>query len=177
MELFGDILKFVNDNFIRGIFVSILIILFTKAFFKKLDVLIATRIITFLILFYSVFTILFYAILLLFKINLEQFNFIERAVGPYKYTYWFMIITNIFFPLLLFFKKINSKLILLLLISILMNIGWIYESLVILMSSEYTNIFNINDCYISIYSLSIAFMKGIIIVIIGNLFYFSKNKI
>jgi hypothetical protein len=64
----------------------------------------------------------------------EASSFWSRMTGQYKFAYWFMFISNSVLPLCLIFKKCQ-KLYILLLITILMNLGWLFESFVIHVTS------------------------------------------
>jgi Ni/Fe-hydrogenase subunit HybB-like protein len=65
----------------------------------------------------------------------ERFAFINRALGPYAWGYWTMIICNVFVPQLFWFKNIRRNLIIVFIISILVNIGMWFERFVIIVIS------------------------------------------
>jgi hypothetical protein len=50
-----------------------------------------------------------------------------RVTGPYNFAFFLMIVPNTLLPLLLFFKKLGSNKYILLTLSFLMNIGWLFE--------------------------------------------------
>jgi molybdopterin-containing oxidoreductase family membrane subunit len=65
----------------------------------------------------------------------ERFAFINRAVGPYWWGYWTMIVCNVVLPQLFWFKKIRQNLIVVFVLSILVNVGMWFERFVIIVIS------------------------------------------
>ncbi|MEO8167448.1 MAG: NrfD/PsrC family molybdoenzyme membrane anchor subunit [bacterium] len=65
----------------------------------------------------------------------ERFAFINRALGPYGWTYWTMVSCNILAPQLFWFKKIRTNVVFVFLISIVINVGMWFERFVIIMTS------------------------------------------
>ncbi len=65
----------------------------------------------------------------------EQFAFINRAFGPYAWSYWIMISCNVIFPQLFWFKKIRRNIPITFVIVILVNVGMWFERFVIIVTS------------------------------------------
>lgn len=65
----------------------------------------------------------------------ERFAFINRALGPYAWTYWTMVSCNVLVPQFLWFKRIRTHVGLVFLLSILINVGMWFERFVIIMTS------------------------------------------
>ncbi len=65
----------------------------------------------------------------------ERFIFIQRALGPYAWSYWTMITCNVFWPQLFWFRKIRRNLKIMFILSILVNVGMWYERFVIVVTS------------------------------------------
>ena len=65
----------------------------------------------------------------------ERFAFINRAMGPYWWGYWLMLICNVVVPQLFWFKKIRHHLVIVFILSILVNIGMWFERFVIVVIS------------------------------------------
>lgn len=65
----------------------------------------------------------------------ERFAFINRALGPYAWTYWTMVTCNVLVPQLLWFKKIRTHVAVVFILSIFINIGMWFERYVIVMTS------------------------------------------
>jgi len=64
---------------------------------------------------------------------------LDRATGPYWWAYLLMIFCSTCLPLILLHKKLRNKKYLLLTISIVVNIGWLFERYVIILTSlQYT---------------------------------------
>jgi Ni/Fe-hydrogenase subunit HybB-like protein len=67
----------------------------------------------------------------------EQFMMKNRALGPYGYMYWLLILCNILLPQLLWSKKVRLNVPLLFVLSIVINIGMWLERYVIIVTSLY----------------------------------------
>jgi molybdopterin-containing oxidoreductase family membrane subunit len=65
----------------------------------------------------------------------ERFTFINRALGPYAWTYWMMVGCNVLAPQFFWFKKIRRNVVAVFLLSIVINIGMWFERFVIIMTS------------------------------------------
>lgn len=65
----------------------------------------------------------------------EQFVFLNRAFGPYAWSYWIMVACNVGFPQLFWFKKVRQNISLMLVIVILVNVGMWFERFVIIVTS------------------------------------------
>jgi molybdopterin-containing oxidoreductase family membrane subunit len=57
----------------------------------------------------------------------EQFTFVNRAFGPFWWSYWIMISCNVIIPQLFWFKKIRRSITGMFIISIFVNIGMWFE--------------------------------------------------
>jgi molybdopterin-containing oxidoreductase family membrane subunit len=65
----------------------------------------------------------------------ERFAFINRALGPYGWTYWVMVTCNILVPQFFWWKKIRRSPGMVFTLSIFINIGMWFERFVIIMTS------------------------------------------
>ncbi|MCY4321772.1 MAG: polysulfide reductase NrfD [Bdellovibrionaceae bacterium] len=65
----------------------------------------------------------------------EQYAFLNRAFGPYWWSYWIMITCNVLIPQLFWFKKIRRHIKTMFVISIFVNIGMWFERYVIIVTS------------------------------------------
>jgi len=65
----------------------------------------------------------------------ETFAFVNRAFGPYWWSYWIMISCNVISPQLFWFKKMRTSIPALFIISIFVNIGMWFERFVITVTS------------------------------------------
>ena len=68
-------------------------------------------------------------------VEYETFTFINRAIGPYWWSYWIMVSCNVLIPQLFWFKPIRRSLPTMFVISIFVNIGMWFERYVITVTS------------------------------------------
>lgn len=68
-------------------------------------------------------------------VQVEQFVFMNRAIGPYAWAYWIMVSCNVIFPQLFWFRKIRRSIPLMFVIVILVNVGMWFERFVITVTS------------------------------------------
>ena len=65
----------------------------------------------------------------------ESFTFINRATGPYAWAYWTMFICNVFVPQLFWIPRLRRSIPVMLVVTILINVGMWFERFVIVVSS------------------------------------------
>ena len=65
----------------------------------------------------------------------EQYAFLNRAFGPYWWSYWIMISCNVIIPQLFWFRAFRRNIKLMFVISILVNVGMWFERYVIIVTS------------------------------------------
>lgn len=65
----------------------------------------------------------------------EKFAFVNRAFGPYWWSYWIMITCNVVIPQLFWFKKCRRSIPIMFVVSIFVNIGMWFERFVITVTS------------------------------------------
>lgn len=65
----------------------------------------------------------------------EKFAFINRAMGPYAWSYWVMICCNVVIPQVFWFKKFRRSIPVMFVVSIFVNIGMWFERFVITVTS------------------------------------------
>jgi len=65
----------------------------------------------------------------------EQFVFLNRALGPYAWGYWIMVIANVLIPQLLWFRSLRRNAAVVFTISILINVGMWFERFIIIVTS------------------------------------------
>jgi hypothetical protein len=183
MGTFNEIIRLVGANFIKGMFVSMLVIIFCRKIFKnKLNTENAIGIIRWLMIGYS--TLILVHFLLQALLPSSSSSFLERTTtGPYKFAFWLMALGAVS-PLILFFKKLGNKVYFILVLTIFMNIGWLMESLVIhvsIMEREYSPKFGGFKAFLPFEVELIIILQGIILgvllIVIGNLSFFRKNAI
>jgi len=69
------------------------------------------------------------------QVPAEQYAFINRAFGPYWWSYWSMMTCNVISPQLFWIKKIRTSLVATFILSIIVNIGMWFERFVIIVTS------------------------------------------
>ncbi len=65
----------------------------------------------------------------------EQFAFVNRAFGPYAWSYWIMVSCNVISPQFFWFRKIRRSMLAMWIICIFVNIGMWFERFVIVITS------------------------------------------
>lgn len=68
-------------------------------------------------------------------VEYEQFIFLNRAFGPYGWSYWIMVSCNVFIPQLFWFRYVRRNIPWMFVISIFVNIGMWFERFVIVITS------------------------------------------
>lgn len=174
IEIYSEFLKLISDYLIKGIFISILVIILIKLIAKsKIKIVKSTEIIKWIIVIYS-FGVLVHTILIFTFPPTRKNDFLDRATGPYWWAYWLMLSMNSIIPLILLNRKIGRKIYFLVIISLLMNIGWLFESFVIhstnlsrdFIGEEYNPYFPSKREFTIIFN---GFLFGIILVVVENI--------
>jgi Ni/Fe-hydrogenase subunit HybB-like protein len=65
----------------------------------------------------------------------EQYTFMNRAFGPYKWVYWTMMTFNLLVPQLFWFKKLRRNLVVTVIFAVFINIGMWCERFIIIVTS------------------------------------------
>ncbi len=65
----------------------------------------------------------------------ERYAFLNRALGPFAWSYWIMVTCNVIIPHIFWFKKVRRSLIGMFIVSIFVNIGMWFERFVITVTS------------------------------------------
>lgn len=65
----------------------------------------------------------------------ETFVFLNRALGPYAWAYWTMVVCNVVIPQLFWFRKIRRSIPAMFVIGVLVNVGMWFERFVIVVTS------------------------------------------
>lgn len=68
-------------------------------------------------------------------VKYEQYAFINRAFGPYWWSYWIMFCCNVFIPQIFWFKSMRRSIPVMFVVSIFVNIGMWFERYVITVTS------------------------------------------
>ena len=67
--------------------------------------------------------------------SFEQYAFLNRAFGPYAWSYWIMVSCNVIIPQIFWLKKMRRNIKVMFVVSILVNVGMWFERYVIVVTS------------------------------------------
>ncbi|GEC78313.1 hypothetical protein [Flavobacterium aquatile] len=168
MEVYKRIIEIIDANLIYCFPPLILILLLIRLLFKnKFKTKEALNIVRWLIIAYAAITTSFFIIGMVFIP--EEFAFTNRATGSYWFASWLMLIAAVVMPFTLLFKKLASKFLYVLLISILLKIGSYFERFVILVTSlhrDYTP--QAANSYLPDFAIYITmvFVQGLVLAIL-----------
>jgi membrane-associated HD superfamily phosphohydrolase len=174
MNQFIELLSFIDDHFIDGIFVSVLLIIIVRKFFKSIKSQTALDILSYLMVFYCLLSIIYLFLISIVKVDSNLYaSFINRATGIYKLTYILMLVAHSFLPLLLLFRKFRTKIYLVFFIALFMNLGWLFESYVIHITNFHQEYGENRNAFLpfdrELIILGKGFLLGILALIIGNI--------
>lgn len=83
----------------------------------------------------------------------EQYAFINRAIGPYAWAYWTMIICNSVIPQVFWIRKFRRNIAVMFVVSVFVNIGMWFERFVIVITSLHRDFIPANwDYYLPTWS-------------------------
>lgn len=68
-------------------------------------------------------------------VQVEQFTFLNRALGPYAWAYWIMVSCNVIIPQLFWFRKVRRAIPVMFVIAVFVNVGMWFERFVITVTS------------------------------------------
>ncbi len=126
LDALDIILYILGFLFIRGIFISVLVILFARRFFRnRIETDISIQIIRWIILVYAFGVIVSFVLLVILK---DKQEYLIYQTEPYSLSN--LIATSIV-PLTLLIKKLKAKIFYIFLISLLVNFAWLMESFAI----------------------------------------------
>lgn len=130
MEDFLSIVRIVADNLTKGMLASILTVIIISKIFRKVSLKRSLATLRWFMLAYAIIAILSIA----YSYITLKFNF-DRATGPYWWSYWLMFTCTCVLPFLLLHKKFRHNIAFMLILSVLVNLGWLFELFVILVTS------------------------------------------
>lgn len=138
MNLYHDFIGLISDYLIRGIFMSVLVVWGTS-FSKSTHLGYSKSILKWVMISYGTFATLNAVIIvfdeLYYGVEYSGYSFSSRAFGSYWFTFWLMLVCNSLVPFILLLKKVGNKFIFLIIVSVLMNIGWVFEWFVLVVTS------------------------------------------
>ena len=135
MEIVDRIFELISANLIYCLPAMILTLLTFQLFFKdKLPFKKAYRIIKWIIIGYAILNLIYFFIIII--AYPDQSAFLNRATGKYWLNTWIMMFSAVLLPFTLLYRRIGTKTLYLLFVSIMMKIGWYFERYVILIASH-----------------------------------------
>lgn len=139
MTLYSAILTLLQYNLIRGCFITVLVILLAKTLFGKyVHTNLSVKIIKWILITYAVLSLIYTLTLIAWGyFGASDYIWLTRATGPYWWAYWSMLSGNCIFPLFLLIPRLGRNIYIILLASILMNLGWLLELLTIYMANRH----------------------------------------
>lgn len=169
MELYDKIIRIVDSNLTYCLVPMVLTLILVKVIYKnRFPTKKALNIISWIIIGYSVITLVYF--ILGISLNSDNFAFTNRATGPYKFAYWFMLFCVTVLPFTLLIKKLSSKYWYVLLIAFFIKIGVYFERFVILTTSihrDYAQENGSSDLMASTaYGILVFFIQGFIIAVL-----------
>jgi len=178
MEFLNTVLELAGINLIKALFMSVLIIIpFNYLFKNKVDTYYALQILRGIILGYCFLVLLrFIFVLVVPSGNESHLVFIQRVTGPYSWAYWTMFLFHVLLPFTLLIKRLGTNIYFLFLIAVLMNIGWLFESFVMHLTTlqrEYAMTDDGSNPYLPFVPERLLLVQGLcfglLIVLLGNI--------
>ena len=169
MNAYSDFLRLIDIYLIKGIFISVLVVIgFRWTLKNKINTEHAPTIIKWIMIVYSTGRLI--ELLLLYSWGgLENYStMINRSSGPYWWLYLFLLMTHSVLPLILLFKKAERNIYIVFFVALIMNIGWLFESFVIhvtSLSAEYVD--KNNNSYLPFNSETEFLLRGLYLGILS----------
>jgi hypothetical protein len=171
MDLFFAITSLFHDLLINGLFISILFIICVGRISKKIDIQQPLNILRWIIITQAILGIIGLQITFFTK----EVAYLNRATGPYWWAFLLMLVCSSLLPFILLHKKLSHNKTLLLVISIAINIGWLFERFVIVVTSlhrdyapsSYSSEFTFPPFLL--YLLLEGIIVGVVALIAGNI--------
>ena len=168
MEEFNQILRLIDVNVIQCLIPIILTLFVTEKLFKnKFQTKEGLQVVVWIIITFTALEIIRFLSGIIFYP--EEMNFLGRGKGPYKFTYWFMLVCTFLLPFSLFHKRLCAKYGYVILVSFLMKAGTFFEKFVIWMTALHRNY--LPDKYpdtlnLGLYTLLALSIQGVFIAIL-----------
>ena len=145
-------------------FISVLFVIIIARFFKSVDTKHAFNMLRWLVISYTI--AIGFATLIQLITGASSFT---RATGPYWFTYWVMLVGSCIFPFTLLYRRFANKKYFLLLVAVIMNLGWLFESFVIHVISIHRDYLPPSEQSNSLITYLLPFKREIIIMTKGLL--------
>lgn len=134
MDLYQKIIKIADANLIHCLVPMILTLILIEFLFKnRFPTKKALWLFKWIIISYTGVTAIYFVTGIVF--HPDEFEFMDRATGPYKTAYWIMLSAAVLLPFTLLIKNFGSKFWYVLIVAFLMKIGAAFERFVIIATS------------------------------------------
>lgn len=168
MELLKRFIDILDVNLIYCLIPIILTLFFIPIIFKnRFETKRALNLVRWIIVVYTILNTAYF----MFGTPIEEMEvFMDRATGPYKAAYWFMLISSTILPFTLLIKKLSTSVFFLLAVAFLMKVGMYFERFVIITTSIHRD--SLSTSYASdwkedtIYAFTAIVIQGFIIAIL-----------
>ncbi len=172
MEVFQKIIEFVDTNIIRCLVPILLTLILLHQLSKgRLETRKMVSILRWIMIAYTIASIILMLCRLVFQP--EEYTFLQRATGPYAWSYW-LLFASFLFPFSLCNKRLASKFWYVLLVAVLMKIGSYIEQFVLLMTSFHRDYLpeHSNSSFLNTYAYSVGILclQGILISVLSVAF-------
>jgi hypothetical protein len=177
MEDLLSIVRILADNLTKGMLASILTVLVICRIFRKVSLKQSLAPLRWFILFYAIMAILS----IVYSYITVKFNF-DRATGPYWWSYWLMFTCTCVLPFLLLHKKFKHNIAFMLILSIIINLGWLFELYVILVTSLHRDYLpsswpDGNYIWGTLYIFGVLALQGILVGLLSILIGYLVNRL
>lgn len=171
MEAFYDFEGFLVDWILRGIFISVLVLIVVQHTLKRIDLYYARIILKWIMISFACLGVVNLASGLIedFMLTPDPFAgvvFQQRAFGEYWFSFWLMMVGSTVIPFVLLISRIGNSLGFMLAVALLMNIGWLFERSVIIITSLYRD-YEPEGWFVQIllflHPLNIYFFRGLLL--------------
>lgn len=181
MEIYNSIKHFIDVNIYSSLIPLLLFLILIEYFFKnRFKTKQVINLIRWFLISYFLVGIVRYSMGYIFFP--EEFAFTDRAIGPYYWSFWLMFTAAVVFPFTLFYKKLATKPLYLIVILFLMKIGWYFEQFVIMIASfqrdheETTHKFDLFTSWTVIILIQITQAFIITIILLGAFEIIARRK-
>ncbi|AMR32739.1 hypothetical protein A0256_15560 [Mucilaginibacter sp. PAMC 26640] len=176
-ELFRQILHQFDVEIIQCSFISLLVIMITKLFFDRwIHTKTALVILKWLLISSAFLRLLFLIIeLVCGYLGPDYVSYVTptSSIGAYATIYWLLMVSELLLPYILLVKRTGNNVYMVFLVSLLMNIGWLFQLFVIhvtQMKREYSIDKDLNfPTSGELIRIAQGIAIGLILLIVGNI--------
>jgi len=125
----GDLLNLIDDYLIKGMFISVLVVVLNRVISKNRETYAnAIKIVKNVLIANAVFTLNYFMIDTFFSETDVYSGILNRATGPYWFFFWIIFSTRSIFPFALLHDKLGANIYFIFFLAVFMNTTWLFES-------------------------------------------------